>query len=52
MRHESATHASEISQVHKARSVGEIIANESISKLQISSTSQDVFAYNPTSVFN
>jgi hypothetical protein len=51
MGRESATHTSEISQVRKPKSVGEMIAIESISELQMNSPIQDVFAYNPTSMF-
>lgn len=51
MGRESATHTSGISQVHKAKSVGEITAIESIFELQTNSPNQDVFFYNPTSVF-
>lgn len=51
MGRESATHTSEISQVRKPKSVGEMIAIESMSELQMNSPIQDVFAYNPTSMF-
>lgn len=51
MGRESATHTSEISQVHKPKSVGEMIAIGSISELQMNSPIQDVFAYYPTSMF-